>query len=225
MIVIPAINETSFVEVGKKMRQAEEFGASWVHLDVSDGKFTPNLLWNNQADMSKVESLKSKVKFEVHLMVKNPEEALDGWLDAGVKRVIIHIEAIDITRLNLVNEVQPRVIQSMRRRCDSAGVEIFLACSPETSIEELLKYKDDVDGFLILAVTPGNACQKFKEDQLEKIRSLREKFPNVKIEVDGGVNLENALAIKNAGADILVSASAIWDSENPSASYKKLSEL
>lgn len=222
MTVIPAINETDFPSVESKMRQAEKFGVAWVHLDVADGKFTPNLLWNNPQEL-KANSSKLKANAEVHLMVKNPDSVIDDWIDAGVKRVIAHIE---ITRLNLVNEVEPRyAIESMRQRCDSAGVEFFLACNPETSIEELLKYKDKVDGFLVLAVAPGKAGQKFGDNQLDKIRALREKFPDVKIEVDGGVNLENALAIKNAGADILVSASYIWNSENPKKAYKNLQSI
>lgn len=212
MTVIPAINETDFEEIKKKINQAKNFGAEWVHLDVSDGKFTKNQLWNNPADLSKVQSPKSKVKFEVHLMVQNPDEVLDAWLDAKVKRVIIHAEAV-------------KDMDVMKMKCVAFGAELFLAIKPDTPVEHLFSHEGDVNGFLILAVNPGLAGQQFQANQLEKIKLFREKLPNVILEVDGGVNLGNVIAIKNAGADILVSASAIWDSENPNETYKNLQSL
>lgn len=216
MTVIPAINETSFEEVKKKIKVAEDFGAtaadggaSWIHLDVSDGKFTKNILWNNPSDLSNVKGQLSNVNLEVHLMVQNPDEVLDQWLDAKVKRIIVHLESV-------------RDLDVMKMKCVAFGAELFLAIKPDTPVEHFFSHEGDANGFLILAVNPGLAGQKFQENQLEKIKALRQKFPDAKIEVDGGVNLENAPKIKSAGADILVSASHIWNSENPKQAYENL---
>lgn len=198
------------------MKQVEEISAAWVHLDVSDGKFTRNQLWNNPKDLLNVKGPMptgrqefSNVKIEVHLMVQNPDAVLDEWLDAKVKRLIVHLESV-------------RDLDVMKIKCVAFGAELFLAIKPDTPVERLFNYEGDADGFLILAVNPGLAGQKFKEDQLGKIRALRQKFPDKKIEVDGGVNLENASAIKNAGADILISASYIWSAKEPKQAYLNL---
>ena len=113
----------------------------------------------------------------------------------------------------------------MKMKCAALGTELFIAVNPETPVEKLFEYEKLAAGFLILAVTPGKVGQKFKEDQLEKIRTLRQRFPDAKIEADGGVSVDNAKAIKDAGANILVSASAIWGSKNPKEAYRKLIEL
>ncbi|MBI3046019.1 MAG: hypothetical protein HYY86_00530 [Candidatus Harrisonbacteria bacterium] len=209
MQVIPAINETDFKEVEKRIKTAQDFGAEWAHLDVSNGQFTRNQLWNNSKEL---QASSYKLNFEVHLMVQNPDEVLDAWLDAKVKRAIVHLESV-------------RDLDVMKMKCVAFGTELFLAIKPDTPVERLFSYAGDASGFLILAVNPGLAGQKFKENQLEKIRALRQKFPDVKIEVDGGVNLENALKIKEVGADILVSASYIWGSKNPKEAYLKLKNI
>ena len=214
MTVIPAINEIDFEEVKKKIKAVEDFGAEWVHLDVSDGKFTKNKLWNNPKDLEELEIRNNElgIKIDVHLMVQNPDEVLDKWLDAKVKRISVHLEAV-------------KDLDVMKMKCVAFGVELFLAIKPDTPVERFFSYAGNASGFLILAVNPGLAGQKFKEGQLEKIKALRQKFPDVKIEADGGVNADNAKAIKDAGADILVSASAIWGSNNPKKAYFNLKNI
>lgn len=216
MEVIPAINETNFEEIKKKIKSAQDFGAQWAHLDVADGKFAPNFLWNNPSELQ-ASSVTRQVKIEVHLMVKNPEEVIGDWIWAGAKRLIIHVETL--TRSDLVNEI--------RSLCDKSGVELVLAAKPGTSIDDLLHLASSVQHptFLILAVNPGLSGQKFQEDQLEKISGLRRQVPQAVIEVDGGVNLENASAIKSAGANILIAASYIWNSEKPAENYRRLTEI
>ena len=145
-------------------------------------------------------------------MRENPDEVLDEWLDVKVKRVIVHLESV-------------RDLDVMKMKCVAFGTELFLAIKPDTPVEHLFSYAGDASGFLILAVNPGLAGQKFQENQLEKIKVLRQKFPDAKIEVDGGVNLENAPRIKEAGADTLVSASYIWNRESLEEAYKNLQSL
>ncbi len=211
MQVIPAINETDFPEIEKKIMSAAEFGAEWIHLDVSDGRFTGNKLWNNAFDLRDflITNKDIKVKFEAHLMVADPETDAGNWIDAGVKRIVVHAETV-------------RNIRVISDRCRHFDVELFIAGNPDTPVEKLLEYRELADGFLVLAVKPGKAGQKFMEDQLKKIRLLRAQAPDAKIIVDGGVNFENALQIKSAGADMLVAASAIWESGNPADNYRKL---
>src|SRR3989344_7731602 len=124
MQVIPAINEIDFQSVESKMRQAEEMGANWAHLDVADGKFTKNLLWNNPKDLAGVKRQASSVNVEVHLMVQNPDEVLDAWLDVKGKRVIVHLESVGD-------------LDVMKMKCVAFGVELFLAIKPETPAERL----------------------------------------------------------------------------------------
>ncbi|MDE2001173.1 MAG: hypothetical protein KGI60_01235 [Patescibacteria group bacterium] len=206
--VIPAINETVFSEIEKKMRAAREFGAEWVHIDVADGKFTKNTLWNNPKELSAIRHMLS-ANLEVHLMVENPDDVLDDWIDAGAKRIIVHIEAA-------------KDIPAMKEKCMLMGAEFFLAANPETSARTMVLQRDFVDGFLVLAVTPGVSGQQFHEDQLAKIAVLREHAPGGTIEVDGGVNLSNAADIRKEGATILVAASAIWGSNDPQKAYQQL---
>ena len=208
MAIIPAINEVNFEEIKKKVLLVQSFGSKWAHLDVADGKFTKNVLWNNPEEL-KVESEKWKVKIEVHLMVESPEDVLEEWLKTGIKRIFVHYESI-------------KDFELLKDKCGAAGVELGLAIGPHIPAEGLFEYKGKVSCFLILAVEPGISGQKFLDNQLEKIRVLREKIPNAKIEVDGGINIRNAFDIKQAGADILVSSSYIWNSENPKEAYELL---
>lgn len=211
MLVIPSINATNFKDLKALIKKVQTFGTNWVHLDVTDGKFTLVKLWNNPREL-KVISSKLKIRLEVHLMVNNPDEVLGSWLSAGVKKAIVHVESA-------------KDISAMAGECLASGAELALAVNPETPITRLLKYKDWLKQALILAVAPGPAGQKFGMDQLKKIKSLRQKMPNVKIEVDGGVNLETGKLCKKAGADILVSAKYIFSGKNPKAAYQQLKKI
>lgn len=204
MQVIPAINATSFNEAKKQIEQAVKF-AKIVHVDVADGKFAPNKTWGSPEEIKTL----SSVDFEVHLMVGNPEAIIEDWLKAGAKRIIIHLESI----------TDPVYIIET---CEHYGAEAVLAINPETEMEKLLAHTDEFKAFLLLAVHPGLAGQKFQHQIISKIEFLRERAPNVKIEVDGGINLETAKLAKEAGADILVSASYIFGSENPKKAYEQL---
>ena len=214
MQIIPAINEIDFEEIKKKILAAESFGAEWVHLDIADGKFTPNLLWNSPKDLDSLylKPLTLNLNIEVHLMVENPEDVLEDWLVSGIKRIFVHYETISD-------------FGAVKDRCKKAGVELGLAIGPHIPVEGLFEYKRKVSYFLILAVEPGISGQKFQENQLEKIKLLRKEFPGAKIEVDGGVNIGNAFDIKQAGADILVSASYIWNSKNPKEAFELLKSV
>lgn len=210
MQTIPSINTTDFEELKELVNEAKEFGANWVHLDVTDGKFSKAILWNNPKELTK-SGIAKTVNMEVHLMVNKPDKALSDWLKTGVKRLIVHLESA-------------KNIQKMKTACDEAGAELALAVNPNTPVEKLLGYSW-LSRVLILAVSPGPAGQLFRKDQLKKIKALREKMPDVKIEVDGGINLKIGKLCKLAGANILVSAKYIFGNKDPKAAFKKLSNL
>jgi len=214
MIIIPAINEPSFAEVEKKIKTAAAFGAEIVHLDVTDGKFACVALWNNFFELRDfiIANKNLKMQYEVHLMVSNPDEVIDNWIDIGIKRIIVHVESV-------------KDLMAMKKKCDHFGTELLLAASPDTSVDKLLESKDVIKNFLVLTVRPGKAGQLFRPTQLEKIKLLKQGIPDARIEVDGGVNLENAAMIKDAGADLVISASTIWRSEDPAATFKKLQAI
>lgn len=214
MTVIPAINATSFNEAKKQIETVSKF-ADFIHIDVVDGQFAPNLTWGNPEELKALGTRQqvTGIKYEVHLMVSNPEAVIDGWLRMGlVKRVVVHLEAMTDSVYIL-------------EKCKKYGAEAMLAINPGTEAERLLAHKDDFQYFQILAVYPGLAGQKFRQEALEKIKFLRKAAPNARIEVDGGITPETGKLVKDAGADILVSASYILQSQNPKKAFEELSKI
>jgi len=205
MQVIPAINVDSFEEVKEKMGLVEPY-VKWVQLDVADGTFTKNTLWHDSTDLL---SFKTSLNIEVHLMINDIEERVESWLLEPVNRVIFHLETAKAPRL---------VIE----KCKEAKKEVGIAIGPDTSWTQLIPFCTEVDVFQILSVYPGLPGQKFIEECLDKIKSLRENCPSVIIEVDGGVNKEVALKAKKAGADIICAASAIFNSSDIKKAIKDL---
>lgn len=211
MKVIPAINcqYKDFECVAEKVRAAEKF-SDWVHLDVADAKFTYNKTWDEAARWPE---LKTKLNLEVHLMVEEPEKISELWLKAGAKRLIVHLETI--------SEKSFREISALAK---NFGAEIMISSNPETPAEDMRPYFGKISGFQVLAVHPGLAGQKFQASALEKIKFLRRELPNATIEVDGGVNLETAKLVKDAGADVVAAASYVFGSDNPEKAYQELSK-
>lgn len=214
MLVIPSINVKNFSEFKKRLKAAAALGASWAHLDVTDGKFTKTKLWNKPEELRElgIRNQESGTKLEVHLMVNNPDTVLEDWLAAGIKRVIIHVESA-------------KDILAMAKKCRAKKAELALALNPNTPAAKIFPYKKLVKQVLVLAVPPGPAGQPFRRDQLQKIRVLRQKMPGVKIEVDGGINLETAKLCKRAGAGILVSAAYLFNNATPKKAYQQLKKI
>ncbi len=221
MQVLPVINVQSLEEAAEKIRIAAEF-TDLVHLDIEDGVFLPRTSWGSPAELEQIaKRLSQSVKFEVHLMVANPEAVLDAWLRTGlVKRVIVHLEAM----------TDSVYILEKCKKHGSAGspqvaVEAMLAINPGTEAERLVAHKDDFCSFQILAVQPGPSGQKFDPKILDKIKLIKAKMPNAIIEVDGGITLETAKMVKDAGAEIVVSDSYIFRAADPKKAYETLSKL
>ena len=158
-IVTPSINCSDFacvkerLKISEALRQAQGISNFWVHVDISDGKFTPHISWNNPEEISNLKSQISNLNVEVHLMVEDPEAQIDAWLRAGAKRIIAHLEAM-------------RDPVYIAEKCKKYGAEFFLAINPATEVERLLVYLDDVDGVLTLGVFPGPSGQEMKQEIL-----------------------------------------------------------
>ena len=213
MRIIPGIDEKTFGDVKKRFRKAAELLEKlpelerWVHIDVTDGKFTSYKTWNNPAELKKLQvtSYKLQVKFEIHLMIEKPEWFIGDWLKSGANRAIIHYEAMEFKENSML-----------------FGESVVLALKPETPAPRILETAKYAKQILLLAVPPGPAGQVFDTTTLEKIKFLRAKLPGVTIEVDGGVNPDSARECKIAGADILVSTSYLSKSSDPAKAYQEL---
>ena len=183
-------------EVKKRIAQVELY-VNWVQLDVMDGVFVDNKTWSNPADLK---NFKTQLKLEVHLMIENPEKEIDNWLE-NVDRIIIHYEA---------SENVKEIIEKVHKN----GKQIGLAINPETSIDVVKPFLGDLDLVLCMTINPGWSGQEFKNEVLEKIKSLREIWPNHNIEVDGGINPETAKKVIKAGANLICANTYIFKSEN-----------
>lgn len=212
-MVIPAIlakSREEFLEKVKKIlpagRQARPH-AGYIQIDVMDGAFVPNTTW---ADTKEIKNLALPMKFEAHLMVKNPEAgAIEEWAKAGASRIIFHIEA--------TKKVGECVRQIKKYKCE-AGIAI----NPNTPIIKIIPLLKKIDYVLVMGVTPGFSGQKFQSVALQKIKELRKLSPKMKIGVDGGVDEKNAKKLYAAGADNLNAASAIFKSKNIAKAIKNL---
>lgn len=210
MEVIPAINEERIEGVKRKIAIAESFQAEWAQIDFSDGSFGEG---KNLFGPEELALISNNLKLEIDFMVTEPEEKILSWIKTGkIRRVIFHLETLEdpirAKNVCLENGVEP-------------GISILFS-APEEIIFPFIK---EFNFFQVLAVSPGLSGQKFREESLEKIKFLRERSENAKIEVDGGINEEAARAVKEAGADIVASSSFIFQDPDSFSAYKKLLEI
>jgi ribulose-phosphate 3-epimerase len=213
MQVIPAINCSDFECVRKKIKQTRELGSEWAHIDVADGRFTKTKTWNNPGDLDSLGDEIGDLNLEVHLMIEEPAAAVEDWLRAGVARVIVHFEAL--------GEGWEIICDKIERESEELG----LAINPETPAHVLTPYLKAVSLVELLAVKPGPAGQKFDPAIVGKLRELKQKEPDLEVEIDGGINLETAKLVRKAGADIVVSASYIWENKNPGEAFNELAGM
>ncbi len=203
--IAPSILSADFANLESDIKMLEKGGADVLHIDVMDGHFVPNI----SIGIPVVAALKkvTKLPLDVHLMIENPGDYIEAFMDAGADYLTVHVEAV--THLH-------GIIQAIKARGVKAGVSLN-PHTPLSAIEEVLQ---DLDMVLIMSVNPGFGGQTFIENSLDKIGRLRamlekREIRNVLIEIDGGVKLDNIKRISDAGVDILVSGSGIFDAQDP----------
>lgn len=221
MEVIPAIIAKDIKEVEEKIRKVETL-VTWVQLDIMDGNFVPNTTWNNPEELNAQDF---SVFLEAHLMILSPQDKIDSWIASGIKRIIVHIETVGAERSHTKTDPLRHQVVDMAEKIHSAGAQFGLALSPETPLSAIENFLDYCNIVLVLAVSPGFGGQEFKEEVLPKIRELQKTAPQVKIAVDGGINPETGRRCVEAGADILVAGSYIFNSENIQEAIEELQKL
>ena len=204
--IIPAILTNNFLDFQQKLKKVENL-SSWLQIDVSDGKFTPNKTLNLQELLP----LSFKQNLELHLMVFEPEKYFKPAEKLKAKRVIVHFEAVEKNINDFLSKKYP--------------FTLGLALNPQTKVEKIFPYLSKINFILILGVTPGAQGQKFQEKVLEKIKKIKNLFPKTTVEVDGGINEKTIQKINQAGADIFVAGSALLRAENPKKEMEKLKKL
>jgi len=211
MKISPSILSADFSRLGEEIENIEKAGADYIHLDVMDGIFVPNITIGNEV----VKNLRKKtaLPFDVHLMINNPDNHIKAFADAGSDIITIHAEAsIHLDRsLDLIK---------------SFGKKVGVSIVPSTH-EDVLDYVlEKLDLILVMTVNPGFGGQKFLSSQLRKIENLRKKIDKIgkkiELEVDGGINEETSKIVTSAGADVLVSGSYIFGSGDYASAIKKL---
>jgi len=203
-LIAPSLLSANFLQLQTDCEMLNNSEADWFHLDVMDGRFVPNISFG----MSIIQQLRKTTKkvFDVHLMIEEPEKYAEAFKAAGADNLTVHLEAC----VHLHRNIQQ--IKSLEMK---AGV----ALNPHTPVSLLLPVLHDIDLVCMMSVNPGFGGQKFIPHTLDKIKELRqaitERGLNVKIEIDGGVTLENAKSIVAAGADVLVAGNTVFSSSNP----------
>ena len=201
--ISPSILSADFSQLGEEIKRLEKCGADMIHVDVMDGHFVPNLTIGPPV----IKALKKNTSmlFDVHLMISPVHKYIDDYSDAGADIITIHPEATDDLDLS---------ISKIKRLKKKVGVSL----NPETKIDVIIKYLDKIDLVLIMSVNPGFGGQKFMPEVLSKIKDLKkiqkERKLNFDIEIDGGINFENCKTAIEAGANILVSGTTIFKSNN-----------
>lgn len=213
-IVAPSILAADFANLEREVKMINSSQADWIHVDIMDGVFVPNI----SMGLPVVKAIRDHAQkpLDVHLMIVNPERYVDAFYQAGAAIISVHLEASPHLH---------RTVQQIRAIGCKAGVAI----NPHTPVSQLEDILGDIDLVCMMSVNPGFGGQKFIERTYEKVRKLKEMIvktgANVQIEIDGGVNQQNAKPLLDAGADVLVAGNFVFSSSNPTEVIEKLKQI
>lgn len=213
-LIAPSLLSANFLNLQYDCEMLDASNADWFHLDIMDGRFVPNISFGPMI----VEFIrKTTAKFcDVHLMIEEPEKYAEAFKNAGADNLTVHYEACSHLHRNI------QIIKSL-------GMKAGVAINPHTPVGSLKEILMEVDVICVMGVNPGFGGQTFIPNTILKIKQLKsmisEQMLNVKIEIDGGVTLENAKSIIDAGADVLVAGSCVFRSANPSQTIDTLKKI
>ena len=211
-VLAPSILAANFTRLGDDITQALEGGAEWIHCDIMDGHFVPNISYGPTI-VKQVRTLAEEAFLDVHLMIENPAEYVEQFVNSGADLISVHVEA---------DRHLHRTIQKIKSYGIMAGV-VLNPATPLSAIEPILEY---IDLVLVMSVNPGFGGQSFIEashERIQKLTELRaEKGYGFLIEIDGGVNLKNLSEIRDSGADVLVAGTSVFKAENITARVQEI---
>ena len=211
--IAPSILSADFSRLGEQIKTVERAGASLLHVDVMDGRFVPNITVG--LPVVKAISRATQLPIDAHLMIVEPARYVESFVEAGAQMVSIHIEA---------DPHAHRTLTAIR----AAGAKAGIAINPATSLSALEEAIKFVDFVLVMSVNPGFGGQEFISSSLDKVRRLRkmldERGSKARIEIDGGIDQDNVAEVAGAGAEIIVSGSAIFGAPDPAVALRELRE-
>ncbi len=202
--IAPSILSADFSKLGKQVEMLDEGGADYIHIDIMDGHFVPNLTFGPLV----VRAIRGRTKlpFDVHLMMTNPMDYIDEFVDAGADIITVHAEVLPHLH---------RAIQQIKQK----GVKAAVSLNPSTPLSVLDYVLEDLDMVLLMTVNPGFGGQEFIPAMIDKIKELRKKIDalnlDVDIQVDGGLSLDNIREVAQVGANIFVAGSAVFSAPDP----------
>ncbi len=204
-ILSPSILAADFWKLGMQIQQVKDAGAQYLHIDVMDGVFVPSISFG----MPVITSLRKQtdIFFDVHIMIVEPERYAAEFVACGADMVTFHLEATDKVA---------ETIEVIR----NAGAKVGISIKPDTPVEAVVPYLEQIDMVLVMTVEPGFGGQKYMDKCTDKIKSLRkiitDKLLNVDIQVDGGITVDNVSVVLEAGANVVVAGSAVFKNDIPS---------
>jgi len=215
-LIAPSILNSDFLQLGSTINLINESQADWVHMDVMDGSFVPNISFG--IPIVEAAHQIAKKPLDVHLMIVNPEKYIEGFRKAGADLINIHYEAC-----------KDKDMVSIFKDIKALGARPAIAINPDTSVDKIYHLAEYIDMVLVMSVFPGFGGQKFIESTYQRVTDLRKFFNqnklNTLIQVDGGVSTKNIAKLKSCGADVMVVGSVIFNAESPVETISELKSL